>query len=124
MILLALIPPAWNRVMDPRVLNHFDGDISRANISPRKRSRILTKHLSIEIVTTVESSDAKESHSPQWQSAACPGCGYTYRMENGDLREGFGAGTPFSAIPDSWNCPDCGVCNKSDFTVLTAAKVF
>jgi len=44
MILLALIPPLWFRVMDPRVLTHFDGDMSRANIAPRKRDRVLTRY--------------------------------------------------------------------------------
>ena len=28
MILLALVPPAWRRVMDPRVLDHVDGDMT------------------------------------------------------------------------------------------------
>ena len=37
MIVLAILPPVWRRVMDPRVLAHFDGDLSRANLSPRKR---------------------------------------------------------------------------------------
>lgn len=44
MILLAAIPPLWRRVMDPRVLAHYRGDISRANIAPRKRGRILAAH--------------------------------------------------------------------------------
>ncbi|MRH91064.1 alkane 1-monooxygenase [Nocardia sp. SYP-A9097] len=44
MILLALCPPLWRRVMDRRVLAHYDGDISRANIQPRKRDRILAQH--------------------------------------------------------------------------------
>ncbi|WP_232110882.1 alkane 1-monooxygenase [Nocardia wallacei] len=44
MILLAAIPPLWRHVMDPRVLAHYDGDISRANIAPRKRGRILAAH--------------------------------------------------------------------------------
>ena len=34
MIVLAMFPPLWRRVMDPRVLAHFGGDITRANISP------------------------------------------------------------------------------------------
>ena len=37
MIVLALVPPVWRRVMDPRVLRHVDGDLTRANLSPRKR---------------------------------------------------------------------------------------
>jgi alkane 1-monooxygenase len=43
MIVLAIVPAVWRRVMDPRVLRHFDGDLSRANLSPRKRDRILAK---------------------------------------------------------------------------------
>ncbi|MGQ4598999.1 fatty acid desaturase [Nocardia sp. R6R-6] len=44
MIVLAAAPPLWRRVMDPRVLAHYDGDITRANIAPRKRDRILAAH--------------------------------------------------------------------------------
>lgn len=31
MILLALVPPLWRRVMDPRLVAHYAGDVSRAN---------------------------------------------------------------------------------------------
>ncbi|MQY28189.1 Alkane 1-monooxygenase [Nocardia sp. RB56] len=44
MILLAIVPAIWRRVMDPRVLAHYGGDISRANIAPRKRTRIIAAH--------------------------------------------------------------------------------
>ena len=44
MILLALVPPLWFRVMDPRVLAHFGGDMSQANIAPGKRDRVLAKY--------------------------------------------------------------------------------
>jgi alkane 1-monooxygenase len=44
MIVLAIVPAVWRRVMDPRVLRHFDGDLSRANLSPRRRSEILARH--------------------------------------------------------------------------------
>jgi alkane 1-monooxygenase len=44
MIVLAWFPPLWRRVMDPRLLAHFDGDLSRANIQPGKRRRILARH--------------------------------------------------------------------------------
>jgi len=44
MILCAAIPPLWRAVMDHRVLEHYGGDITRANIAPRKRARILTAH--------------------------------------------------------------------------------
>lgn len=40
MILLAVLPPLWRRVMDPWVLTHYDGDLSRANVAPGKRHRL------------------------------------------------------------------------------------
>src|SRR3546814_19780831 len=40
MIVLALFPPLWRRVMDPRVINHFDVDLSQANLQPRTREKI------------------------------------------------------------------------------------
>jgi len=39
MIVLAYIPPLWRRVMDPRLLAHYQGDVSRANVHPRARRR-------------------------------------------------------------------------------------
>ncbi|MFE0385746.1 alkane 1-monooxygenase [Streptomyces bungoensis] len=39
MILLALFPPLWRRVMDPRLTAHYGGDLSRANLHPRLRHR-------------------------------------------------------------------------------------
>lgn len=44
MVLLALVPPLWRRVMDPRVLAHYDGDVTRTNILPRRREKILAQH--------------------------------------------------------------------------------
>lgn len=41
MVLLASVPPLWRRVMDPKVIAHYDGDVSRANILPRKRRALL-----------------------------------------------------------------------------------
>lgn len=44
MVMMAAIPPLWRRVMDRRVLAHYDGDIVRANILPRRRERILRRY--------------------------------------------------------------------------------
>ncbi|MGW4244921.1 alkane 1-monooxygenase [Nocardia sp. NPDC004722] len=44
MISLAYFPPLWRRVMDHRVLEHYSGDITRVNIQPRKRARVLAKY--------------------------------------------------------------------------------
>jgi len=44
MIVLAWFPPLWRRVMDPRLLEHYKGDLTRANIQPRARKRILARY--------------------------------------------------------------------------------
>jgi alkane 1-monooxygenase len=44
MILLAYLTPLWFRVIDPKVLAHYGGDVTRANILPRKRARILARY--------------------------------------------------------------------------------
>ncbi len=44
MIVLAWFPPIWRRVMDPRLIEHYDGDLSRANIQPRRRKRVLARY--------------------------------------------------------------------------------
>ena len=43
MIVAAYLPPVWKRVMDHRVVEHYDGDLTRANIHPRSRKRITKK---------------------------------------------------------------------------------
>jgi alkane 1-monooxygenase len=44
MILLAVIPPLWRRVMDPRVVAHYDGDVARANLDAGRRDRLLRRY--------------------------------------------------------------------------------
>ncbi|WP_235900396.1 alkane 1-monooxygenase [Lolliginicoccus suaedae] len=44
MFILALVPPVWRAVMDKRVLAHYDGDITRVNIHPPKREKILARY--------------------------------------------------------------------------------
>src|SRR4029078_6474325 len=44
MIVLAIVPAVWRRVMGPRVLAPFDGAISGATLSPRKRDKLLARY--------------------------------------------------------------------------------
>ncbi len=44
MILLAVIPPLWRRTMDHRVLAHYEGDLSRANLRPGLGARQLQRY--------------------------------------------------------------------------------
>ncbi|GAB2864163.1 fatty acid desaturase [Lentzea nigeriaca] len=120
MILLALVPPVWRRVMDPRVLAHFDGDISRANIHPPARAKVLARHPLPPAPAAAPASDTVVVLDRDAEGGRCPGCGYVYDSAVGAPREGFPAGTPWSAVPDSWCCPDCGVREKVDFVSIGA----
>ncbi len=44
MLGLAYLPPVWRRVMDRRVLDHYDGDVGLANIHPPKREKVLARY--------------------------------------------------------------------------------
>jgi len=123
MILLALVPPVWRRVMDPRVLAHYDGDMSRANITPSKRGRVLRRYAvpasaAPRAVVTAGAPGERAGDAPLLR---CPGCGFTYDVDAGLPREGFAPGTRWSGVPDSWACPDCGVRDKLDFVPVERA---
>lgn len=44
MVALAYIPPLWRWVMDRRVLAHYQGDVTRANVYPPQRRKILARY--------------------------------------------------------------------------------
>jgi alkane 1-monooxygenase len=44
MIVLCYFPPLWRRVMDRRVLAHYHGDVTQANIHPPKREKVLARY--------------------------------------------------------------------------------
>ncbi|MBD8868060.1 fatty acid desaturase [Nocardioides donggukensis] len=128
MIVLALVPPLWRRVMDPRVVAHFDGDLTLANLCPRKRDGLLAAY-----GAPAPRSERTDPGRPgtggpavdpdEVLAARCPGCGYTYDVAAGDEHEGFAAGTAWADVPADWCCPDCGVREKSDFVAVSVEPV-
>lgn len=44
MLMVAYIPPLWFALMDKKVLNHYNGDITQANIHPSKRKALLARY--------------------------------------------------------------------------------
>jgi alkane 1-monooxygenase len=44
LIVVAYFPPLWRHVMDKRVLAHYDGDVTLANIHPPKRAKLLARY--------------------------------------------------------------------------------
>ena len=63
--------------------------------------------------------DPRSLRGERMNAYICPICDYTYTESTGAAREGFPPGTPWSSIPDDWCCPDCGVREKVDFTLVT-----
>ncbi|MFJ4290185.1 rubredoxin [Cupriavidus sp. NPDC089707] len=49
-----------------------------------------------------------------WQ---CRICGWVYEEELGMPDHGVAPGTPWSAVPADWSCPDCGMA-KADFDMV------
>lgn len=43
MLLPALIPPIWFKMMDKQVFEHYQGDLNKANIYPKRRAKIFKK---------------------------------------------------------------------------------
>jgi rubredoxin len=50
-------------------------------------------------------------------SYLCIVCGFIYDEAAGRPEDGIAAGTRWAAVPESWECPDCGVA-KSDFEMV------
>jgi len=44
MIGLAYFPPVWRKVMDHRVVEHYNGDLTLANLQPGKEAKLLAKY--------------------------------------------------------------------------------
>ncbi|KVD50180.1 alkane 1-monooxygenase [Burkholderia ubonensis] len=44
MILLAYVPPLWYRVMNPRVVAHYGGNMAQSNIKPSIREKVLAQY--------------------------------------------------------------------------------
>jgi alkane 1-monooxygenase len=118
MMVISMVPPVYRRIMDKRVVAHFGGDLSRANISPRKRDKYLAKYpVPVEVAPAHNHAlnPVVEDIPDEVMAARCPGCGYTYEVEVGNELQGFAAGTAWKDIPRDWCCPDCGVREAADF---------
>ena len=124
MLIPAYIPALWFRQMDRLVVQHYKGDLTRANLYPPKREELLARWSKPGAVPAPAPEvfpgahvavDAPVAASGSYQ---CTDCGYIYEEAKGCPHEGFPAGTPWAQIPDDWPCPDCAVRDKVDFRKL------
>ena len=86
--------------MDKRVVDHFDGDLSQANILPRKRDRYLAKYPAAPAALT--------SRRPDMARFICPNCDYVYDEAIGAPREGWPAGTGSTTSTRTGAVPTAG----------------
>ncbi len=94
--------------MDHRVLEHYDGDITRVNIAAASAREDPRRH-------RWRLRERSTEQEPIMSAYHCPVCDYVYDEAKGAAREGFPAGTAWADVPDEWCCPDCGVREKVDF---------
>ncbi len=129
MLIPAYLPFVWFKKMDPLVYKHYQGDLSKANLQPEKRTALLAKWRTAPV--TYQSADSEpdvdsaalaaaqqaEQEQDRLHQFQCPNCGYIYDERQGEEREGFAPGTHWIEIPDTWSCPDCAVRDKVDFVL-------
>lgn len=127
MIVLAYFPPLWFRQINPLVVKHYKGDLTRANLHPAKRDKLIARWQNVDLDTghPEEFPEAHREHAPAEAGSAgaryqCTDCGFVYDEAKGCPDEGFAPGTTWADIPDSWACPDCAVREKPDFVALSA----
>lgn len=125
MLLPAYIPFLWFRQMDPRVVQHHRGDLSKANLYPPKRAALLARWSNVTFDDGQPTVFPGAALNPAGNVPAnagaryqCPNCSYIYDEKQGCAHEGFAPGTRWAQIPASWPCPDCAVREKVDFVAV------
>jgi alkane 1-monooxygenase len=58
MVVLCYFPPLWRAVMDRRLLAHYGGDITLANIHPRRRRAVLARYGTVDAASPVAAAGA------------------------------------------------------------------
>jgi alkane 1-monooxygenase len=131
MILIAYVPWLWFRQMDPLVVKHYKGDLTKASLYPPKREALLKKWMGAKLDDgrpelfpgeRVRAGAAQAGSAPTHKQFQCTDCGYIYDESVGCEREGFPPGTRWSQIPDDWPCPDCAVREKVDFVPVAGGQ--
>lgn len=128
MLLLAYFPPLWFRQIDRLVFAHYDGDLTKANVLPSKRAKLIAQWQGTPLDDghpdpfPGEHDNAAATAFAEGESSRhqCTDCGYVYDEREGCPHEGFPPGTRWAEVPDDWACPQCAVRDKVDFRQLAA----
>ena len=57
------------------------------------------------------------TETTEYKTYMCLICGFIYDEAAGVPDEGIQPGTRWEELPDTWECPDCGI-SKADFDLL------
>ncbi len=121
MLIPAYIPWLWYRQIDPLVVKHHQGNLTKANLYPPRREALLARwgHAKLDDgAPDLFPGDHRGVAAPETAGTAryqCTDCGYVYDEAKGSPHEGFPPGTKWAQIPGDWACPDCAVRDKVDF---------
>ncbi|MGH8518876.1 MAG: rubredoxin, partial [Panacagrimonas sp.] len=117
----AYFPTLWFKLMDPRVVAHHGGDLTKANVYPAKREALLKRWAApvVEAVETVAPGEGNATIADDATRHQCPNCRYVYDESVGCPHEGYAPGTRWVALPLAWQCPECAVREKPDFVPLS-----
>ncbi|MGB1581701.1 MAG: fatty acid desaturase [Nevskiales bacterium] len=125
MIVLALFPPLWYRVMDRKVAEHWGYDMNLAHLAASQRERLMVRWHKQDgsrahVVDTQTQAGAVLEADAATTCYECPDCGHIYNERVGEPTEGYPAGTRWSQIPDDWACTNCAVRDKVDFRPMVS----
>ena len=91
MIVLTWVPAVWRRVMDKRVVAHYDGDVTRANLHPGKAAAATC-------AGTHRPPRVRDRRSClrrlRWPRFVCPSCDYVYDEARGRPPRGLAGRHP------------------------------
>ncbi len=130
MLLIAYLPPLWFRVMDPLVVAHYNGDLTRASLHPSRRQALLRRWMGVDAAAVATASSLAAANpvragipaEPAHALYQCPNCSYCYDEAVGCPEEGYPRGTRWAALPADWSCPHCAVRDKADFAAVVPAR--
>ncbi len=125
MLLIAYFPPLWFRIMDPLVVAHHKGDLTRASLQPSRRQTLLKRWMNIDsapVATAGATAGARLAAVSANARYQCTNCDYVYSEAVGCPQEGYPRGTRWAALPTDWSCPHCAVRDKVDFVPIGPAN--
>jgi alkane 1-monooxygenase len=105
MLTIAYIPWLWRKVMDPKVIAHYGGDLTQANIRPQSRDRILARYGAFVPVAVPEARTAPAQELASVAATPAVLAGQTYTVPAASAPAGWSGTTTTEWTPGSAGWP-------------------